>query len=99
MVKRFPVQVFFKKSQKAWSELPDSRQPSPNRRYEIADAVNSAMSVFFMQSPSFLSHQQEISRKRKGQGNLQSLFEGEQVPSDNQIRNLPPASGSICQAV
>lgn len=88
MVKRFPLQAFFKESQRAWSELPDSRRPSPNRRYEISDAVNSAMSVFFMQSASFLSHHQTVSHKPKGKRNLQNLFEVDQVPSDNQIRNL-----------
>lgn len=88
MVKQFPLQAFFKESQQAWSELPDHRKPSPNRRYELSDAVNSAMSVFFMQSASFLSHHQAVSHKPKGKRNLQSLFEVEQVPSDNQIRNL-----------
>lgn len=88
MVKKFPLQAFFKESQQAWSTLVDTRQPSPNRRYKISDAVNSAMSIFFMQSPSFLSHHQAISQKRKGRNNLESLFEVEQIPSDNQIRNL-----------
>ena len=41
-----------------------------------------------MQSQSFLAHNQAISEKKQGKQNLQTLFEVEQVPSDNQIRNL-----------
>ena len=88
MVKRFPLQKFFRQSQTAWAELPDHRKPSPNTKYVLSDAVNSAMSVFFMQSQSFLAHQQTMSQKKQGKRNLQTLFEVEQVPSDNQIRSL-----------
>lgn len=88
MVKRFPLQQFFRQSQAAWSALPDHRKPSPNTKYALSDAVNSAMSVFFMQSQSFLAHQQTMSQKQSGQRNLQTLFEVKKVPSDNQIRSL-----------
>ncbi len=88
MIKRFPLQQFFKESQAAWAKLPDHRKPSPNTRYMLSDAVNSAMSVFFMQSQSFLSHHQAMSKKKRGKRNLQTLFRVKQVPSDNQIRNL-----------
>ena len=46
-----------------------------------------AFSVFFMQSPSFLAHQQEMAA-RKGRSNANSLFKMMEIPSDNQIRNL-----------
>ena len=75
MVKRFPLQKFFKASQVAWSNLPDHRKPSPNTKYAISDAVNSAMSIFFMQSQSFLAHHQAISKRGHGKQNLQTLFE------------------------
>lgn len=88
MTKRFPLQQFFKDSQAAWAKLPDHRNPSPNTKYTLSEAVNSAMSVFFMQSQSFLSHHQAMSKKKRGKRNLQTLFEVKQVPSDNQIRNL-----------
>ena len=87
MVNQFPLQDFFEHSQEVWSQLPDHRKPNPNTRYAISDAVNSAFSVFFMQSQS-LAHQQTIKQKRKGKKNLQNLFQVENVPSDNQIRNL-----------
>lgn len=68
------------------TELPDVRT-RPNRICEMADAVLGAFAVFFVQSPSFLAHQQEMQR-RQGQNNAQSLFGLDQVPSDGQIRNL-----------
>lgn len=88
MIKRFPLQKFFDDSQVAWAALPDHRKPSPNTKYALSDAVNSAMSVFFMQSQSFLAHHQAMSQKKQGKENLQTLFVVQHVPSDNQIRNL-----------
>jgi hypothetical protein len=88
MVKQFPLQQFFKDSQAAWAKLPDHRRPSPNTKYALSDAVNSAMSMFFMQSQSWLAYHQAMSGKKRGKQNLQTLFEVEQTPSDNQIRNL-----------
>lgn len=88
MSTRFPLQSFFKTSQNAWADLPDHRKPSPNTKYSLSDAVNSALSVFFMQSHSFLSHHRSLKSKRSGRTNLQNLFEVENIPSDGQIRNL-----------
>jgi len=42
---------------------------------------------FFMQSSSFLVHQRLLESK-KGRSNARSLFQIEQIPSDQQIRNL-----------
>lgn len=66
--------------------LPDHRRGS-NTTYEIRDAALAAFSVFMMQSPSFLAHQRDLER-RKGFNNVTSLFGAEQIPSDQQIRNL-----------
>ena len=73
--------------QETWEQLPDYRKPSNNTKYQIADAVYGAFSVFFMQSPSFLAHQRDLN-KRKGKENATSLFGIRKVPSDAQIRNL-----------
>ncbi len=74
-------------------ELPDARKPSNGTKYEVIDAVLSAYSVFFMQSPSFLAHEQDRQRER-GKNNLESLFGVYQTPTTNQIKNildgLPP---------
>lgn len=88
MVKRFPLQQFFKASQAAWANLPEHRKPSPNTKYALSDAVNSTMSMFFRQSQSFLAYHQAMSQKKRGKQNLQTLFAVKEVPSDNQIRNL-----------
>ncbi len=69
------------------SGLPDSRKGGNNQQYSMLDAVLSAFSVFFMQSPSFLAHQRDQERQ-KGRNNAQSLFGVHEIPSDNQIRNL-----------
>jgi hypothetical protein len=73
--------------------FPAARQDSPNLRYGIEDIALSAFSVFYLQSPSFLSYQNQLER-RHGSSNLSSLFGIEKVPTDNQIRkvldNAPP---------
>lgn len=70
-----------------WGDAPDGRKPNNNTRYEVIDAVLSALSVFFMQSGSFLAHQRLLQSK-KGRNNATSLFKIEAIPSDQQIRNL-----------
>lgn len=64
--------------------LPDGRS-GDNTHYAMEDIGLSAFSVFFMQSPSFLSAQKTM-EQAKGRSNLQSLFEVEQIPCDNHIR-------------
>jgi len=70
-----------------WKTAPDVRKPNHNTRYQIVEAILSAFSVFFMQSPSFLAHQRVLQRKQ-GCNNATSLFQIERIPSDQQIRNL-----------
>ena len=62
--------------------LPDKRK-GLNKSYNISDAALAAFSVFFMQSPSFLAHQTNMQELR-GKNNAQSLFQVENIPSDNQ---------------
>ncbi len=76
-----------KQYREKWAGLPDRRKANNNLRYTMADGVMAAFSVFFMQSPSFLAHQQEMAQ-RKGRSNAVSLFKMAEIPSDNQIRNL-----------
>jgi TfoX/Sxy family transcriptional regulator of competence genes len=66
--------------------LPDYRK-GHNTTYTIQDAALSAFSVFFTQSPSFLAHQKKM-QETKGRNNAHSLFQIENIPSDNQTRNL-----------
>jgi len=67
-------------------ELPDKRSGS-NTRYSMADIGLSAFSVFFMQSPSFLSHQRALA-ENCGQSNAETLFGMTTIPSDNHIRQM-----------
>jgi len=67
--------------------IKDPRQPSNATKYTVKDALLSAFSAFFMQCESFLAHQRQM-QTRRGRDNAQSLFEVEQIPTDNQIRNI-----------
>lgn len=64
--------------------LPD-RRTGGNTRYAMADIALAAFSVFFTQCPSFLSFQQNMEQAR-GRNNARSLFQVEEIPSDNHIR-------------
>ncbi len=70
-----------------FDELPDYRKFSPNLTYSMNDAALGAFSMFFNQSPSFLSHQRAM-QQAHGRNNAQSLFGITQIMSDNQTRNL-----------
>ncbi|MBX7134355.1 MAG: hypothetical protein K1X67_16910 [Fimbriimonadaceae bacterium] len=67
--------------------LPDGRQQSNARRYEMEDAALSAFAVFFSQSPSFLDSQVRMQRQL-GRNNASSLLGVHEIPCDDQIRNL-----------
>ena len=61
------------------------RRTGENTRYSMEDIGSSAFSIFFTQSPSFLSFQRSR-QQAKGQNNAQSLFQVGHIPSDNHIR-------------
>lgn len=66
--------------------FPD-RRTGNNTRYSIEDTALGAFSVFFTQSPSFLSFQSAM-QQTKGKNNAQSLFGITQIPCNNHIRDL-----------
>ena len=66
--------------------FPDKRT-GQNIHYSLEDAALGAFSVFFTQSPSFLSFQKSM-EKTKGKSNAQTLFAIDKIPSDNHIRDL-----------
>ena len=68
--------------------MPDPRRGG-NRRYAMADVGMAALSVFFMQSPSFLSHQRAPAEGRT-RSNAHTLFGMDRVPCDNRPAR-PPA--------
>jgi hypothetical protein len=67
-------------------QVPEHRT-GKNTQYTLTEAGLSAFSVFYMQAPSFLTHQRDMQRRR-GQNNAEGLFGVERIPSDSQIRNL-----------
>lgn len=70
----------------AIEKFPDTRK-GKNKSYSVRDATLSAFSVFFTQSPSFLSFQRSM-ELNKGNNNGRTLFGIDSIPSDNQIRNI-----------
>jgi hypothetical protein len=70
--------------------FPDKRQ-GLNVTYPMADIGMAAFSVFFMQSPSFLSHQRRFETGH-GRSNCESLFGLSKIPSDNHIRDMLDAA-------
>ncbi len=72
--------------EEAIGQFPDKRT-GKNTRYSIREAALSAFSVFFTQSPSFLSHQR-LMQRQKGGNNAKTIFSIRAIPTDNQIRSL-----------
>ena len=68
------------------ADLPDLRRGS-NIQYSMADIGVCGFSIFFMQCPSFLSHQRSLETGR-GHSNCQTLFGMDKIPSDNHIRSM-----------
>jgi hypothetical protein len=66
--------------------FPDERKGNAIK-YSMTDATLGAFSVFFTQSPSFLSYQRNM-EKRLGQSNANTLFSLSTILTDNQIRNI-----------
>ncbi len=68
-----------------FEEAQDTR--ASNKQYSLSELGLAAFSVFYMQSPSFLAWQREM-ENRKGKSNVQNLLGTEQIPSDEQIKNV-----------
>lgn len=66
--------------------FPDERLGN-NTHYTLEDLCLAAFSIFFTQSPSFLSFQKGM-MDAKGSSNCQTLFGMKEIPSDAQIRNV-----------
>jgi len=86
MLKELKITSLIHELEEKMGEFPDPRT-GKNNQYEMVDVGMSAFSVFFTQSPSFLSHQRDM-KLSKGSSNAERLFGLHTIPSDNQIRNL-----------
>lgn len=78
---------------RAAESCPDNRK-GKNLQFSFRTIVSGAFSVFFTQSPSFLSHQ-TLMKQKHGISNAQTLFGMEHIPTDTHIRQVldgvPPA--------
>lgn len=71
----------------SWLTLTDVRKGNNSQKYTMTDGALAAFSVFFTQSPSFLSFQRDMEQKKR-RSNAQTLFKVTRIPSNQQIRNL-----------
>jgi hypothetical protein len=83
---RFNFDNMVKKLIDVIKTFPDGRT-GKNISKSMKDASLGAFSVFFTQSPSFLSYQQSM-QESQGQNNAASLFGIKDILSSNHIRNL-----------
>ena len=63
------------------------KRTGKNISYSLKDIAFSAFSVFFTQSPSFLSFQ-DLMKRNQGQSNLETLFGVCSIPTDNHMRSM-----------
>ena len=81
MIKKFIDQI-----RSGFIKLKDPRN-GKNSSYDFVDVAIAGYSIFHMQSPSILAHQERLT-KLHGEHNGHTLFGFKKIPSDNQIRNL-----------
>jgi hypothetical protein len=88
------LEVYIDRVKSCIKNFVDPRQ-GKNKSYSMEEIGMAAYSVFHLQSPSFLSHQKNMKRK-KGIHNGKTLFGFSKIPTDNQIRevldSVPPES-------
>ena len=81
-----PIKAMFDIMRGCFNVFPDRREGG-NGQYLMSDFGMAAFSVFFMQSPSFLAHQERLER-RSGRSNCQTLFGMSKIPKESQIRRM-----------
>jgi hypothetical protein len=84
--KVFNFDSLVKKLHQLIESFPDPRT-GKNLSKSMKDAALGAFSIFFTQSPSFLSYQESM-QKTEGKNNAATLFGINDILSDNHIRNL-----------
>ena len=84
--KVFNFDSLVKKLHELIESFPDPRT-GKNISKSMKDAALGAFSIFFTQSPSFLSYQKSM-QETEGQNNADSLFGITEILSDNHIRKL-----------
>jgi len=67
------------------SNIKDQR--ASNASYSFQDICLSAFAMFFLQDPSFLAFQKRMQKEHQS-NNASTIFGIEEIPTDNQIRNI-----------
>ena len=75
------------KAREVMSTLSDNRKRSNATKYSMEAAGMGGLSVFIMQDPSFLRHQERLNYGTSI-NNFNTLFGCKEIPTPNQIRNL-----------
>lgn len=86
MIKQFSFSQLISTFRSTIAKFPEKRI-GKNSRYSMIDVGLGAFSIFFTQSPSFLSFQTSM-KESKGKSNAETLFGMGEIPSDNQIRDI-----------
>ncbi len=76
-----------KNLEKVGERLSDTRRQGYDLKYQLSDALKSALSVFFFQHPSMLDFQRVMKDKRK-RSNLETMMKVKEIPSNVQITTL-----------
>ena len=92
----FPTLLSFLET--AIDDFPDVRR-GDNTHYTMHDFTIGAFAAFFSQSPSFLAHQ-TLMQQARGMNNGRTIFGIQELPCDNQIRNmLDPVNPELLRPV
>jgi hypothetical protein len=83
--KKSAFRQIMKNLNSAIDNFPDDR--AQNSKYTMSNIAMAAYACFHMQNQSFLSNQRYM-ETTQGKNNAMSLFRIEEIPSDNQIRNI-----------
>jgi len=69
-------------------KLPDERKNKNNNiKYSMEDIMLTPLSMFYMQSPSWLSFQKKMETS-KGISNMTTIFGVDKIPTDNLVRKM-----------
>jgi len=68
-------------------KIKDTRRQRSDLKYKFKDIILSAFAVFYFQSSSWLGFQRNM-QSLKGSSNCTTMFNIEDIPTDNHIRNV-----------
>ncbi len=68
-----------------FKDITDNR--AKNSKYNIVDVMMSGLGMMFFQEPSMLQFQRSL-EEEESNNNLRTMFKVEEIPKDNQIRNI-----------